>query len=260
MLVGADGLSRDDSVESGAEVFSGNGDVVAGAACVELAAIDELEAAVEEEEVGRAGCVVGARDGLAFVIEIRERKAELASLLGEVGGRVFRKVDRVVATHGDNADAFAMVVTAKLSEGFFEVLNEGTVAADEHDEEALGATGVVGAQLLVGDDIPEGEAWCGSSKSEHCGFSTGHDVLLRFYSQAQLVPYTSWRLLGPPVRCALIYGLIVVDALNRDQDERYSQQLRNDSRTVRCELEVAWPLAQIARWRSRIQQTAGRPR
>src|SRR6185437_8028774 len=59
VLVWVDGLV-------GEEVVAGDGDFVAGATGVELASVDELEVVVEEEEVGRAGGVVGSGDLLGF--------------------------------------------------------------------------------------------------------------------------------------------------------------------------------------------------
>src|ERR1700756_1960751 len=69
VLVRADGLSCDYGVQSGAEIFSGDRNAIPGTAVVELSAVDKLERAVEEEEVRRAGCIVGAGDFLGFVIE-----------------------------------------------------------------------------------------------------------------------------------------------------------------------------------------------
>lgn len=61
-MFGVDGLAGDDGIERGAEIFAGDGEAVAGSACVELAAIDEIESGVVEEEVGRTGGVIVAGD------------------------------------------------------------------------------------------------------------------------------------------------------------------------------------------------------
>ena len=62
------GFAGEDGVEGGAQVAAGDGDVVAGAAGVELAAIDELVVLVVEEEVGRAGRAVRFGDLLRLVV------------------------------------------------------------------------------------------------------------------------------------------------------------------------------------------------
>ena len=67
---------------------AGDRNAVAGAARVELAAIDEAEIGVEEEEVRGAGGVVGVGHGLRFVVEIGKDEADGLSLLLESGGTV----------------------------------------------------------------------------------------------------------------------------------------------------------------------------
>src|SRR5579872_2440352 len=58
LLIGNDRLAAQHGVESRAQVLAGNRHVVARPAVVELAAVDELLFAVEQEEVGRAGRLV----------------------------------------------------------------------------------------------------------------------------------------------------------------------------------------------------------
>jgi len=76
-------LAGERGVNRGAQILAGDGDAIAGAAGVELAAIDEPEIAVEEKEIRGAGGVVGARHGLRLVMEIRKVEAKCRGLLRE---------------------------------------------------------------------------------------------------------------------------------------------------------------------------------
>lgn len=81
MLIRADGLSCDYGVEGGTEILPGDGNAISGSAVVELSAIDQLESAIEQKEVRRAGCVVGMGDFLGFIMEIRKGEAYYFGLL-----------------------------------------------------------------------------------------------------------------------------------------------------------------------------------
>src|SRR5664280_2129369 len=63
------GHTGKDGVEGGAEIPPADRDIVAGARSVELATIDEPAVGVEQEEVRRAGGVVGLRHLLRLVVQ-----------------------------------------------------------------------------------------------------------------------------------------------------------------------------------------------
>src|SRR5580704_839422 len=111
-LMGIDGLAGDHCIERRAQVFAGDGNAVPGAAVVELAAVYQLHAVVEEKEIRSAGGAIGAGDFLRFVIDVGEGEAQLAGLRGEALGCIFGVVRGVVAPDGHEADAFAIVIMA----------------------------------------------------------------------------------------------------------------------------------------------------
>ena len=88
MLIRWDWLACENQFDGLAQVFAGDWNIAAGAARVELAAIDESEAGIEKIDVGRAGGLVGMGDGLRFVIKIREDKTVGLRLLLQAGGTV----------------------------------------------------------------------------------------------------------------------------------------------------------------------------
>src|SRR5688500_10870089 len=75
VVIARDGLIAEHCVERGPQVAAGHGNAVAGAAVIELAAVHELAMPIEQKEVGRARCLVGFRDFLSRIEQIRERIA-----------------------------------------------------------------------------------------------------------------------------------------------------------------------------------------
>jgi hypothetical protein len=142
-LVGEGWESGDLSGEGGAEVFAGDGFLVAGAGAVELAGVGQAEGAVEEVKIGGAGGGVGFGDGLIRVEEVGEGPVvgggERGHFVGGIGGVVFD----VVGVDGDDTDASGIAFGGESGEGVGEMDDEGAVVADEHDEEAIGAAGVI---------------------------------------------------------------------------------------------------------------------
>src|SRR5262245_42029035 len=66
-------LPREDGVQRSPKVFARDGNRVTRPALIELTAIRQLPAAIEQEEIGSAGSAIGLGHGLAFVVKIRER-------------------------------------------------------------------------------------------------------------------------------------------------------------------------------------------
>lgn len=174
VLILGDGFSGGEGFECGAEVAAGDGDVVAGAAGVELATVDEGAGGIEEEEIGGAGGVVVAGDLLGLVVEIGEDEAEFEGLLSEGGGGVVGIIFGVVGTDGGDADAGVPEIDGELGELLFDVFDEGAMAADEHDEQAFGAGERCGGMGGVVANIFEGECGRSGAEREHGGFSTCH--------------------------------------------------------------------------------------
>lgn len=129
--------------EGGAEVLSGDGFLVAGAGAVKLACIGEAESTVEKVKIGGAGCCVGFGDRLVGIEQIGEGPSvgggERNHFVGGIGGVVFD----VVGVDGDDTDASGIAFGGESGEGVCKVDHVGAVIADEHDEEAIGAAGVI---------------------------------------------------------------------------------------------------------------------
>src|ERR1017187_7133273 len=122
-LIGERDLAGESCVDGGAKVFSSDWNPVAGAAGIELASKDELEAGVEKEEIWCAGGLVSAGHDLRLVIQIREGKAQRLGLLFEFAGTVVGVRGRVVAAYGDDGDGLAGIVLAESGESFLDVLD-----------------------------------------------------------------------------------------------------------------------------------------
>ena len=93
-LIGVRLLAGDHCVHGRAQVLAGDGNIVAAAArpvwaaVVELAAIRQLHPGVVQEEVGRAGSMVGARHLLRLVVEVGKQEAQPQRLLLHVVRRI----------------------------------------------------------------------------------------------------------------------------------------------------------------------------
>jgi hypothetical protein len=73
----------EDIVDGGTKVPAGYRDIVAWPAGIELAAIDKLSLAIEQEKIWRTGCTVSARNILGLVVAVREVESKPPSLLSE---------------------------------------------------------------------------------------------------------------------------------------------------------------------------------
>ena len=83
---------------------------VARPAVVELAPVDERPVAVEHEEVGRAGGLVGPGDFLRLVVEVGEGVADLGLLRAHHLGAVVGVARDVVGADADNGHPLALVL------------------------------------------------------------------------------------------------------------------------------------------------------
>jgi hypothetical protein len=167
-------LAGDLGGEGGAEVFAGDGFLVAGAGVVELTGVGQAEGAVEEVEIGGAGGGVGFGDGLVGIEEVGEGPVvggcERGHFVGGIGGVVFD----VVGVDGDDTDASGVAFGGERGEGVGEMDDEGAVVADEHDEEAIGAAGVIEGEDGAGG-VGEFEFGCGGAQGEDVsGGGFGH--------------------------------------------------------------------------------------
>jgi len=143
-----------------------------------LAAVDELHYAIEEEDVGGAGGLVGAGYLLGFVVEVGKAEAEALGLLAEAFGAVVGVVFSVVAADGDDVDGLGDVVASQVRQAPFDVLDVGAVSADEEDEKRLLAAEVGEADGFAGDDVGEREVGGGGAEFEHGGFGECHGCLV----------------------------------------------------------------------------------
>ena len=75
MLLGIHGFRVQHRLYGGAQVCAGNGDIVLWPAAVQLTAVNQQAALVEEEKIGRACRLVGARHFLRFVVAVWETEA-----------------------------------------------------------------------------------------------------------------------------------------------------------------------------------------
>ena len=85
-----DRLAGQHGVEGGAQICAGDRNARVGPAGVHLAAIDQLLVFVEDEEVGRAGGLIGLGHCLRLVEQIRKRVAARLDLVHHLLGRVGR--------------------------------------------------------------------------------------------------------------------------------------------------------------------------
>src|SRR5215831_13559665 len=65
-------FAGEDRVERGAQIFAGDRKIVAGTAVIQLTAIDEAMALVEEEKIRRARGAIGFGDSLRLIVKIRK--------------------------------------------------------------------------------------------------------------------------------------------------------------------------------------------
>jgi hypothetical protein len=116
-----------------AEQFAGDWLAVTGCGLVERAAVGQPACAVVEEELRRAGGVVGAADLLVGVDEVGEMPAGAAGLPGKLVRPVVGVSIGVVGA--DAHDGQAGVVRQQRAERGLDVADVGAVVAQEGDQQ-----------------------------------------------------------------------------------------------------------------------------
>src|ERR1700677_2866100 len=104
------GFAGERQVDSGAQMFAGDRDAVAGSALVKLAAVGEATIGVEQEKVRGAGGFVSVGDGLRFIIKVGKFEAERLRLLFESCRAVGGVGVCVVAADGDDSHGLGLVI------------------------------------------------------------------------------------------------------------------------------------------------------
>ena len=138
-----------------------------GPAVVELTAVDETPVSVEEEEVRRTRGVVGLRNLLRLIEQIREGVAGFAGFLGEARGGVLRVGLGVVRADRDDREAGVHVIPTELCDPGPHVSHVRAVAADEHHQERRSVRGVGELQGVARDDIGKREVGRFGSQRQH---------------------------------------------------------------------------------------------
>ena len=128
-------LSGENGVERIAQIFARDWDVISRPALIKLAAIDEFQIFIEEENIRRAGGAISLRDGLRFVVKIRKRVAGGFDFLFHFFRAVVGIIFRVIGIDGDNANSFRLVIAPELREFGANVFHIRTMIADEHHEQ-----------------------------------------------------------------------------------------------------------------------------
>jgi hypothetical protein len=104
---------------------------------VEAAAILKLESGVEPKEVRRAHGVVGARDLLGLVVQVREREVLLARDADHVLEAVLGVGHRIVGANRHGRDAEGREVARVADQAVEDRLHVRAVVAHEHDQRRL---------------------------------------------------------------------------------------------------------------------------
>jgi hypothetical protein len=156
-----------DGIEGCPEVVPAHRDVVARAGAVELAPVGEPAISAEEEEVRRAGGVMGPRRLLRLVVQVRDREAHGGRHLGHLRGAVLGDLRDVVAADRDNPHTPCLVLPGEPDHFLSDVLDVRAVVAQEHDEQR-GA----GREIVPRDQASRGvgqvEVRGGGAQREHC--------------------------------------------------------------------------------------------
>ena len=167
-LIGQHGVYRH------AQVGASDGNIIAGPAAVELAAIDQFAVGVKQEEIRGAGGAVGFRYSLGFVVEIRKGIAESFGFLGHVRRAVGGVVGNIVGADGDDGETFSVVVLGELNQPLADVLDERAVVADDHDQQGRGALKVAERNGLAGGWFGQVEIGGGGAEWQHGGGGLRH--------------------------------------------------------------------------------------
>jgi hypothetical protein len=153
-------------IEGQPHFASGHGYTVARGAVVEAPVINETAMGIVEKKVRRALGVIGLCDGLAFIVEERERKCVFDRHLAKFVGSVVGVGGRVVGADGREPDTFWLVLAGYAENLLANVDNIRTVSADEHHKQRSGGRQGRERQSVSGDDIREGEIGSRGSKRD----------------------------------------------------------------------------------------------
>ena len=137
-----------------------------GAAVVELASIGQAPIAVEQEEVGSAGGAVGSGHPLSRVEQEWKLPAFGKCQFAHVLGAVLRMAVEAVGVDGNYRDA-TFVVAREPSQLFSHMYDEGTVVADEHDEQCGGSVEVADGHFAAGHSVTQPEVRCAGAEAQH---------------------------------------------------------------------------------------------
>ena len=141
-----------------------------------MAAVGEVEAAVEQIKVRRAGRDVGFGHRLIGIKEVGEGPIVL---LGEsdhfvrrIGGEVFD----VVGIDGHDTDALALAFLGEASQRAGEMDDERAVVADKHDQQTIRTAQVIQG-VMGASGVGELDFRCGAAEGENAGGGDfSHDI------------------------------------------------------------------------------------
>ena len=134
-MVGINRLPGQNRVAGRTQVLACDGNAIAGAAVVELPPVDQFLVPVEEEEIRGAGCPVGLRDLLTFVVAVGERVTQAFRFPGHVRRRILGVVGNIVGADRDNRDALLPVVLPESRQALGHMLHIGAVVAEKHHQQ-----------------------------------------------------------------------------------------------------------------------------
>ncbi len=166
--------ARQHRVNGRAQVRAGDGQRVFGAGAIELAAVDQAQAVVEEEEIRRAGGPVSLGHLLRFVVAIREFEAAFLSLAAHAVRAVIRVLRHVVGGDGGHAESLAHVFPADPPQFLLDVPHVGAVRANEHDQQAPLAGEAVERNGAAGHRVRQFERGRRRTQREHRRFRCSH--------------------------------------------------------------------------------------
>ena len=118
-----------------AKVMPGNRDVVAWAALIQLASIDQFALVIEQIKVRRTNGLVSARHILRFVVTKRKHEALFSGHLGQAARRIVRISNGIVRGDCNNAKGLPNVVSTQPGKLALNMSYVWTMAADKHHKE-----------------------------------------------------------------------------------------------------------------------------
>lgn len=167
--LGHDGrFSCHDGFHGFPQVGTGDGLGIPWSGTVKLAAVSELQRAVEQVKIGRASRHVGFGDGLIGIQQIRKAPAGLLRKHRHFIGRIGGVVLNIVRVDGDHSDALGLAFFSECGEGFSQMNHKWAVIADEHDQQTVRAAQVVEGKNGAGG-ISELDFRGGAAEREDAG-------------------------------------------------------------------------------------------